>query len=133
MSRRTGIRSPILQCDVSSLWFKSGDGEVWRGARRSKEQRCARKDDGAGRYREALGLWREITDFGLPGMSPGHAYDCAARTALAAAGILPNRLLFFQSGKIVAVMNILAEAACVRARRDCRGERSEISDECDEQ
>jgi hypothetical protein len=44
-------------------------------------------------------------------MRPGHAYDCAARTAFAAAGITQNRLLFFQGGKIVAVMNILAQAA----------------------
>jgi hypothetical protein len=66
-------------------------------------------------------------------MSPAHAYDCAARSAFAAAGITQDRLLSFQSGKIVAVMNILAEAACVRVRRDREGQRSEVSDDCDEQ
>jgi hypothetical protein len=66
-------------------------------------------------------------------MSPGHADNSSARTAVAAAGVANHQLLFFRGREIVTVMNVLAEAACVWVRRDRKGERSEVSDECDEQ
>jgi hypothetical protein len=51
---------------------------------------------------------------------------------VAATDIMNDKLLFFRDWEIVAVMNVLAKAAGVRARRECEAERGEVRYQRDE-
>jgi hypothetical protein len=71
---------------------------------------------------------RERTEVASLGMSPGCTDDSAGASVVAATGVENRQLLFFCNREIVAVMNVLANAACMRTRRDRERQRSERSD-----
>lgn len=56
----------------------------------------------------------------------------SAAIVIAATGIADDETAISESQRIVTVMNVLAEAACVRARRYRERQRGEVSHECDE-
>ncbi len=66
-------------------------------------------------------------------MSPRRADDSPGTIVVAATGVAHNQLWFFQNREIVAVMNLLANAACMRIRGDRDNQRSKGSDQRDEQ
>ena len=67
-------------------------------------------------------------------MSPAEGDDSAVTTITAAAGIADFKLFCFRAHRIVAVMECLADAACMRrSSGGCPDQRTERAHERDEQ